>query len=201
MSSLFKLLDRYQCPTTSEKKENLIKKAEMVVQGKMPTGKTMPKLVFGVNEVVTAVEKKAAQLVVIANDVHPIEMVIFLPALCRKMDVPYCIVRDRARLGILTRTKKCTCVALTEVHESDKQLLSSKQEMMRKLFNAHGDKARRHWGGNIKPDKNKIKPRSMQARAARLAVSGKQEQNPRNARRYGKLGKETPQKKKTGSTK
>ena len=30
---------------------------------------------------------------VIANDVDPIEMVMFLPALCRKMGVPYCILR------------------------------------------------------------------------------------------------------------
>ena len=47
----------------------------------------------GVNDVTTFVEEKKAQLVVIANDVDPIEMVMFLPALCRKMGVPYCILR------------------------------------------------------------------------------------------------------------
>ena len=34
-----------------------------------------------------------ARLVVIAHDVDPIELVVWLPALCRKMEVPYCIVK------------------------------------------------------------------------------------------------------------
>merc|ERR1712080_736361 len=46
-----------------------------------------------INDVTRLVEKKKAQLVVIANDVDPIELVLFLPALCRKMGVPYCIVK------------------------------------------------------------------------------------------------------------
>jgi large subunit ribosomal protein L7Ae len=50
-----------------------------------------------------SVEKKKAQLVLIANDVDPIELVIFLPALCRKMGVPYCIVKNKARLGRVVR--------------------------------------------------------------------------------------------------
>jgi large subunit ribosomal protein L7Ae len=40
-----------------------------------------------------------AQLVVIAHDVDPIELVVWLPALCRKMEVPYCIVKGKSRLG------------------------------------------------------------------------------------------------------
>ena len=49
------------------------------------------------------VETKKAQLVLIANDVDPIELVLFLPALCRKMGVPYCIVKNKARLGRVVR--------------------------------------------------------------------------------------------------
>ena len=40
-----------------------------------------------------------AQLVIIAHDVDPIELVVWLPALCRKMEIPYCIVKGKARLG------------------------------------------------------------------------------------------------------
>lgn len=40
-----------------------------------------------------------AQLVVIAHDVDPIELVVWLPALCRKMEIPYCIVKGKSRLG------------------------------------------------------------------------------------------------------
>lgn len=43
-----------------------------------------------------------AQLVVIAHDVDPIELVVWLPALCRKMEIPYCIVKGKARLGTVS---------------------------------------------------------------------------------------------------
>lgn len=43
---------------------------------------------YGLNHVVALVEAKKAQLVVIADDVDPVELVVFLPALCRKMGVP-----------------------------------------------------------------------------------------------------------------
>lgn len=36
---------------------------------------------------------------VIAHDVDPIEFVVLLPALCRKMEVPYAIVKGKSRLG------------------------------------------------------------------------------------------------------
>lgn len=47
-----------------------------------------------------------------------IQIVLFLPALCRKMGVPYCIVKGKARLGRLVRRKTCTAVALTQVYQA-----------------------------------------------------------------------------------
>lgn len=41
------------------------------------------------------VECGKAQLVVVAHDVDPVELVVWLPALCKKMGVPYCIVKVR----------------------------------------------------------------------------------------------------------
>lgn len=46
------------------------------------------------------------------------QIVLFLPALCRKMGVPYCIIKGKARLGRLVRRKTCTTVALTQVHKA-----------------------------------------------------------------------------------
>lgn len=40
---------------------------------------------YGLNHVIGLIENKKASLVLIANDVDPIELVIFLPALCKKM--------------------------------------------------------------------------------------------------------------------
>lgn len=48
---------------------------------------------YGLNHITTLVEQKEAALVVIAHDVDPIELVVWLPALCKRMDVPYVIVK------------------------------------------------------------------------------------------------------------
>jgi large subunit ribosomal protein L7Ae len=91
-TQLFRLVDNYRPETKQDKKERLRKRAEARVAGQedKPTKKAAV-VRHGVNTVTTLVEKKKAQLVVIANDVDPIELVLFLPALCRKMGVPYCI--------------------------------------------------------------------------------------------------------------
>merc|ERR1711892_624979 len=67
--------------------------------------------------------KKKAQLVVIAHDVDPIEIVLFLPTLCRRMGIPYCIVKGKSRLGRLVGLKNCSCVALTNVNAEDRAAL------------------------------------------------------------------------------
>lgn len=54
---------------------------------------------------------------VIASDVDPIELVVWLPALCRKMDVPYCFVKGKAVLGQLVHLKNAAALALTEVRK------------------------------------------------------------------------------------
>ena len=70
------------------------------------------------------VENKKAQLVVIAHDIDPIELVVFLPALCGKMGVPYCIIKGKARLGRLVHRKTYTTVAFAQVNSEDKGALA-----------------------------------------------------------------------------
>ena len=65
------------------------------------------------------VEEGKAKLVVIAHDVDPIEMMVFLPGLCRKKGVPFCFIRGKARLGKLVHQKTATCVALTDTRKED----------------------------------------------------------------------------------
>lgn len=48
---------------------------------------------YGLNHITTLIESGKAQMVVIAHDVDPLELVCWLPALCRKMGVPYAIVK------------------------------------------------------------------------------------------------------------
>jgi len=47
------------------------------------------------------IENKEAKLVIIASDVDPIELVLWLPQLCRKQEIPYAFVNGKAKLGKL----------------------------------------------------------------------------------------------------
>jgi large subunit ribosomal protein L7Ae len=103
---------------------------------------------FGLNHVTYLVEHQKAKLVVIATDVNPIELVVWLPALCRKMDVPYVIVNNKGRLGTLVHQKKAAVVALTEVRQEDKAALDKICDNARARFNDNVD-ALRVWGGGV----------------------------------------------------
>lgn len=54
----------------------------------------------GANEVTKAIERQDADLVVIAADVDPPEIVMHLPALCRENGVPYTFVPAKEELGL-----------------------------------------------------------------------------------------------------
>jgi len=99
----------------------------------------------GLNHITALVEDKKAKLVVIAHDVDPIELVLWLPALCRKMDVPYCIVKGRARLGQLIHKKQAAVLAVTEVKSHDSAKLDQIVQTVRPLYNDNTNAAK--WGG------------------------------------------------------
>merc|ERR1711918_227722 len=83
------------------------------------------------------IEKKQAKLVAIANDVDPVELVVWLPALCRRMGVPYCIVKNKSRLGKLVDKKNATCVALTSVSSADQKKLAQLQDTCKSVQRQH----------------------------------------------------------------
>jgi large subunit ribosomal protein L7Ae len=76
-------------------------------------------------------------------------LVIFLPALCRKMGVPYCIIKGKARLGRLVRRKTCTSVALCNVEAGDRPNFTKVVETIKNNFNERYEEIRRHWGGGL----------------------------------------------------
>lgn len=53
----------------------------------------------GTNETTKAIERGAAKLVVIAEDVEPEEIVMHLPSLCDEKRIPYVFVAAKADLG------------------------------------------------------------------------------------------------------
>jgi len=102
----------------------------------------------GLNHITALVEDKKAKLVVIAHDVDPIELVLWLPALCRKMDVPYCIVKGRARLGQLVHKKQVAVVAVTEVKSHDTAKLDQIIQSVRPAFNDDANSSKK-WGDGV----------------------------------------------------
>ena len=125
---VYKALERYTPETKKEKKERLEKEAKEQVKDKKDNknkkkeGKKPVTLKCGLNHVTYLVEQKRAKLVLIAADVDPIETVVFLPSLCKTMEIPYAIVPSKERLGHLANKKTFTCLALTDFKENAAEL-------------------------------------------------------------------------------
>lgn len=94
-------------------------------------------------------------------------MVLFLPALCRKMGVPYCIVKGKARLGRLVRRKTCTAIALTQVDSGDRANFNKLIEAIKTNYNDRGDEIRRHWGGGLLGSKSAARIAKLEKAKAR----------------------------------
>jgi len=173
---LFRLLDKYRPEDKKAKRDRLRQLAKDKLKGDKTPAKRPPVVQFGVNKVTTLVEQKRAQLVIIAADVDPVEIVLHLPTLCRKMGIPYCIVRGgRARLGRVVRKKTTSAVAIESVNPEDKTTLNKLAETIRTNFNDRQDTIRKQWGQRKLSNKSKIKiARYQQIRARELAH--KQEQ-------------------------
>ncbi|KAF9885190.1 60S ribosomal protein L8B [Aspergillus nanangensis] len=147
----FKLLNKYRPETKAEKKERLLAEATAVAEGKKKedASKKPYHVKYGLNHVVGLVENKKASLVLIAHDVDPIELVVFLPALCRKMGVPYAIVKGKARLGTVVHKKTSAVLALTEVRAEDKTEFTKLLSAIKEGYTDKYEESRRHWGGGI----------------------------------------------------
>ncbi|RFU31634.1 hypothetical protein B7463_g4694, partial [Scytalidium lignicola] len=147
----FKLLNKYRPESKTEKKERLLKEATAIKEGKKKedVSKKPYAVKYGLNHVVGLIENKKAALVLIPNDVDPIELVIFLPALCRKMGIPYAIVKGKARLGTVVHKKTAAVLAVTEVRSEDKSELSKLVQTIKEGYSDKYEEAKRHWGGGI----------------------------------------------------
>mmetsp|Transcript_12106 Transcript_12106/g.50951 ORF Transcript_12106/g.50951 Transcript_12106/m.50951 type:complete len:261 (-) Transcript_12106:73-855(-) len=168
--SIFKLLMKYRPEDKAAKKERLLAEATAVAEGKEGSKSKPVEGKYGLNHITYLIEQNKAQLVVIAHDVDPVELVVWLPALCRKMGVPYAIVKSKARLGAVVHKKTATALALTAVNNEDKATLSKLVDSLDVQFSGN-EKLRREWGGGIMGSKSQHKTR---ARAKLLAKEAAQ---------------------------
>jgi len=153
----------------ADEKANAGKKGAAVDSKKAESSVKPILLKYGINHVTTLVEQKKAKLVVIAHDVDPIEIVVWLPALCRKMEVPYCIVKSKARLGTTVHKKTATALAVTEVKPEDAGKLEQLVASCKLQFNEDVSSVRK-WGGGILGSKAQAVVRRRERAAQRDAA-------------------------------
>ncbi|KAG0212678.1 60S ribosomal protein L8B [Mortierella sp. GBA30] len=157
-TQLFKLTNKYRPETRIEKKERLTAAAAAQVEKGAKAETKKPFVVkYGINHITALVEAKKASLVVIADDVDPIEVVVWLPALCRKMGIPYVIVKGKARLGTVVHKKTATALAFTEVRAEDKAELASLVSAIKSNYTEKNESARKAWGGGLMGFKSNMK--------------------------------------------
>ncbi|KAK3039098.1 hypothetical protein RJ639_028844 [Escallonia herrerae] len=169
-SSLFKMLLKYRPEDKAAKKERLVKRAQAEAEGKTSETKKPIVVKYGLNHVTYLIEQKKAQLVVIAHDVDPIELVVWLPALCRKLEIPYCIVKGKARLGTIVHKKTASVLCLTTVKNEDKMEFSKILEAIKANFNDKYDEYRKKWGGGIMGSKSQAKTKAKERLLAKEAA-------------------------------
>lgn len=147
---LFELLNKYKPESHKQKHTRLKEEAKTKVEkgAKEHTGPKPLAIKFGLNHVTTLIENGEAKLVVIAHDVDPIELVLHVPQLCKKKNIPYAFVKGKARLGTLVHQKTATCLALTEVKKADETDLNTLANNFRGQYNENAS-LRKVYGGGI----------------------------------------------------
>lgn len=114
LDKLLGVLEKYRPETKEEKVVRL--------QSENPRAGPKPILLkFGLRHVVDLIEQKKLGLVVIAADVAPITLVISLPTLCKRFQIPYAIVPSKAVLGSLVYLKSSAVIGLEGVRSEDQK--------------------------------------------------------------------------------
>jgi large subunit ribosomal protein L7Ae len=98
-----------------ETPNDLADKALQLIQVASETGKIR----VGTNEVTKSSERSEAKLVVMAEDVDPVEILVHIPMLCEEKRIPYIYVPKKQRLGQSAGlSKSAASVAVVEAGEA-----------------------------------------------------------------------------------
>eukprot|EP00668_Euglena_longa_P048182 GGOE01065246.1.p1 GENE.GGOE01065246.1~~GGOE01065246.1.p1 ORF type:complete len:300 (-),score=60.70 GGOE01065246.1:78-977(-) len=145
---LFKFALKYKPESAFERRKRLKAEAEAKLKDpKAPASLPGPRLYCGAQRVFRLVEQKRAKLVLIAHDVDPIEIVLCLPALCRKQGIPWCIVKGKANLGRLVGLKTATCVSFVDIKNADKSEFEKITQSVKLAYNDRYEELSKKWGG------------------------------------------------------
>jgi len=172
-NEVLKLVKAHAPETRKERRARLKSVAEEKKKNPSKTVSTKRPIavVTGLQEVTRAIEKKEAKLVVIANNVDPIELVLWIPTLCRSQKIPYAIVKDKARLGDAIGQKTATVVAITEVKPAEEGNLKTLVRSVNARFLARSDVIRRQWGGRQLSLRSRAALRKKRGRTQKMSAA------------------------------
>ncbi|KAF9098974.1 60S ribosomal protein L8B [Mortierella sp. AD031] len=161
--------------TGAGKKDKKGKSKAVEIEGDEAAAESKPYFLrHGMDHAVALVEARKARLVVISDDVEPSEVLVWLPALCYKMEVPYAIVRGSARFGTLVNKKSTTAITFTEVREEDEIGMERLSGAVRAFYANRHQSSRRAWSEGLIGFRGRV-------RMARQAIASRQSnaaQNP-----------------------
>ena len=82
-------------------------------------------------------------------DVDPIELVLWMPALCVKRNIPFVIVKAKQRLGALVHKKTASCIAICEINPDDSSTFKGLTKKANTSFNLRYNVLKKTWGKRI----------------------------------------------------
>lgn len=77
----------------------------------------------GANEATKTLNRNQSELIILAADAEPIEIILHLPLLCEDKNVPYVFVRSKQALGRASGVQRC--IVACSVTQSDGSQLKS----------------------------------------------------------------------------
>jgi len=176
---LVRFAKNYSPETKKQKELRLRAWAKLQSEGQPIPSKKVNILKMGFNHVTNLIEMGRAKLVIIAHDVDPIELVLWMPALCVKKNIPFVIFKSKARLGALVHKKTTACLAICDVNPGDEEDFKQLIRAARSRFNSRYNQMKKQWGRRVlgiktrhKNDKRK-RDRAAEKQRRKDALSGK----------------------------
>ena len=87
----------------------------------------------GINEATKSIERGIARLVIVAEDVEPQEVIMYLPGLCDDKKAPYIFVRSKKDLGNAAGIERPTAAVAIIVEGKAKELVDDLVEKINGL--------------------------------------------------------------------
>merc|ERR1712228_696863 len=178
-SKLVRFSKNYSPETRKQKDLRLKAWAKLQADGQAIPSKKVNTLKMGFNHVTNLIEMGRAKLVIIAHDVDPIELVLWMPALCVKKNIPFVIFKSKAILGALVLKKTAACIAICDVNPGDEEDFKQLIRAARSRFNSRYNQMKKQWGRRVlgiktrhKNDKRK-RDRAAEKQRRKDALSGK----------------------------